>query len=71
MHSKQIVTESAEATRLVMSPRFVAICLAGSFMLVVGAVLSIPYLFLMAGSILSMPIVCYLIACRLLSRISV
>jgi len=60
-----------EATKLVVSPRLVAICLAGSFMLVVGAVLSVQYLFLMAGAILSIPAVGYLIAARSLKHLEV
>lgn len=70
MDNHRTTGRAAEAARLLLSPRLMAICLAGSFMLVVGSVLSVSYLFVMAGTILSMPIVGYLIAARSLKHLS-
>lgn len=70
MDNRRTTGRAAEATRLLLSPKLMAICLAGSFMLIVGSVLSVSYLFVMAGTILSMPIVGYLIAARSLKQLS-
>lgn len=71
MVSHRLRSRTMDAIRLAANPRLVAICLAGSFMLVVGGILGLPYLFLMSSAVLSLPIVGYVVAAWSLKQLSV
>lgn len=54
-------TAKSDASRLVINPRFIGPCMAGIFCLVVATVVGINYLFMMATTLLVLPIASYLI----------